>query len=119
MSDQVHWRGVGRWLSFAVAVLLVVLSIPAFATDDASAGWNIFLGLLLFGFIASGHRRAPLMIGIIAALTALRLIVALAIERNAIGAIVEALLLILLFVAWQDIRRQAASLDSEAPQHAP
>jgi hypothetical protein len=59
------------------------------------------------------------MVGIIAALTALRLIVAIAIERNAIGAIAEALLLILLFVALQDIRRQAALLDSEAPQQTP
>jgi hypothetical protein len=119
MTDQLHWRGIGRWLSFAVAALLIILSIPAFATDDASAGWNIFLGLLLFGFIASGHRRAPLMVGIIASLTALRLIVALAVERNAIGAIAEALLLILLFVAWQDITRQAAALNSEAPQQTP
>ena len=115
MSEQVHWQGLGRWLSFAVAVLLVVLSIPAFATDDASAGWNIFLGLLLFGFIASGHRRAPVMVGVIAALTALRLIVGLVIERNLVGAIAEALLLLLLLVAYWDIRRQAASLDREAP----
>ena len=116
MSDQVHLRGIGRWLSFAVAALLVALSIPAFATDDASAGWNIFLGLLLFGFVASGHRRAPLMVGVVAALTALRLIVGLVVERSATVAIANALLLILLLIAWRDIRGQAAAVDSGASQ---
>jgi hypothetical protein len=115
MSDQVHWRGIGRWLSFAVAALLIVLSVPAFATNEASAGLNIFLGLLLFGFVASGHRRAPLMVGIVTALTALRLIVGLVVERNAVEAIADALLLILLMFAWQDVRRQAASLDTRLP----
>ena len=56
------------------------------------------------------------MVGIVTALTALRLIVGLVVERNAVEAIADALLLILLMFAWQDIRRQAASLDSEASQ---
>jgi hypothetical protein len=118
MSGQVGWSGTGRWLSFTVAALLILFSIPSIAADDASAGWNIFLGLLLFGFVASGHRRAPMMIGVVTALTALRLIVGLVVERSAIEAIADALLLTLLFFAWQDIRRQAATLDGEAPQQS-
>jgi hypothetical protein len=116
MSDQVHWRGVGRWLSFAVAVLLIVISIPAVASDDPGVGWNIFLGLLLFGFVASGHRRAPLMVGVVTALTAVRLVAALVVQRNVNLLAWETLLLILLVFAWRDIRRQAALLDNEAPE---
>jgi len=109
MGDDVRWRGPGRWLSFGVSALLIVASIPAVAVDDASAGWNIFLGLLLFGVIASGNRRALLLAGVLTALMAVRLVLALVAQRNIIGAVSDAVILILLVFAWQDLRRQAAT----------
>jgi len=56
------------------------------------------------------------MVGILTVLTALRLIVALAIEHSVVGAAGEALVLIPLVFAWQNLRKQAASFDTEAHQ---
>src|SRR5438270_1359484 len=116
MDEQVHWRGMGRWLSFVVAALLIVAAVPNFATNDAAAGWNIFLGLLLFGAVASGSRRAPLLVMVLVGLMALRSIIAVAAERSAIGALLSAVLFICLFFAWRDLRRQAALIEKEARQ---
>ena len=116
MGEQVRWQGVGRWLSFAVAALLVIVAIPSFVTDDPAVGWNIFLGLLLFGVIASGNRRAPLLLLVLLGLMVVRLLVALVAERNIIAAVTDGVLLIPLFFAWQDLRRQAALIDGDEPK---
>ena len=118
MDEQVRWRGLGRWLSFAVAALLVIAAIPDFATDDAAAGWNIFLGLLLFGVIASGSRRAPLLLLVLLGLMVVRLISALAVERTIISGVTNGAPLLLLFVAWLDLRKQAALMIAEGPAQA-
>jgi hypothetical protein len=118
MGEQVSWRGVGRWLSFAVAALLIIVAIANFGTNDAAVGWDIFLGLLLFGAVASGYRRAPLLLLVLLGLMALRLFVALAVERNIIEAVSGGVLLILLFFAWQDLRRQSALIDEHGREQA-
>jgi hypothetical protein len=118
MADQVRWQGVGRWLSFAAAALLVIVAIPSFATNDAAVGWNIFLGLLLFGVVASGNRFAPLLLLVLLALMVLRLLVALVADRNIIAAVTDGVLLIPLFFAWRDLRRQAAISDQRGPGQA-
>jgi hypothetical protein len=115
MGEQVSWQGVGRWLSFAAAALLIIVAIPNFATNDAAVGWNIFLGLLLFGAVASGYRRAPLLLLVLLGLMVLRLLVALTVERNVIEAVADGVLLILLFFGWQDLRRQSALIDENGP----
>jgi hypothetical protein len=70
-QSELRWSGWGRWLSFVLAGFMV-LSAPMFDRDlGAAAGWNIFLGLLLFGTIASNHRKAPLLLIILAARTVL------------------------------------------------
>jgi lysylphosphatidylglycerol synthetase-like protein (DUF2156 family) len=116
MGEQVRWQGVGRWFSYAVAALLVIIAIPSFATNDAAAGWNIFLGLLLFGGVASGSRRAPLLLLVLIGLMLLRVLVALAAERNVVEAVGDGILLILLFFAWQDLRRQALLVVEHEPE---
>lgn len=118
MGEQVSWRGVGRWLSFAVAALLIIVAIANFGTNDAAVGWDIFLGLLLFGAVASGYRRAPLLLLVLLGLMALRLFVALAVERNIIEAVSGGVLVILLFFAWQDLRRQSALIDEHGREEA-
>lgn len=118
MGDQVRWQGAGRWLSFAVAALLVILAVPSLETDDAAVGWNVFLGLLLFGAVASGYRRAPLVLLVLFCLMLLRLVVAMAIEQNIIASATDGVLLIPLFFAWQDLKRQSALLNQQAPEQA-
>lgn len=118
MDEQVQWRGVGRWLSFFVAALLVIAAIPNLPKNDAAAGWNIFLGLLLFGVVASGNRRAPLFLVVLIGLLALRLIFALANEGTLISAVTNLVPLLLLLVAWVDLRKQAAIIDAKEPAQA-
>lgn len=111
MDDQVHWRGVGRWLSFVAAGLLMLISTPAVFSHafGATAGWNIFLGLLLIGGIASGHRKAPLLAGVLCALMLFRLILSL-VAGSMIDAAFNLLLLGMLLAVWQSLRKQAAVL---------
>lgn len=111
MNDQVQWTGLGRWLSFVAAALLILLSIPAIFIHalGATAGWNIFLGLLLVGVVASGHRKAPLLAAILCVLMLLRLIVSL-VAGNMVDAVFDLLLLGILAAAWQSLKTQAASL---------
>jgi hypothetical protein len=108
MTNEQHcWRGTARWLSFAVAGVFVIAAIPQVLANDAAAGWNIFLGLLLFGAIASGNRRAPLLVLVLTTLMVLRSGLAL-VGREFGGAATSAVLALLLAVAWRGLWRQAA-----------
>ena len=110
MEDQVHWTGVGRWLSFVTAGLLIIVSVPAVFDHEfgAVAGWNIFFGVLLIGVIAAGHPKAPLLAAILCALMTLRLIISLA-----LGSIVEGgvnlLLGTFLLAVWLNLKKQSAA----------
>ena len=108
-AEEIHWRGVGRWVCFAVAFLFVVVAIPYVMTNEAAAGWNISLGLLLFGVIASGSRRAPLLVAILVGLNIVRIVEALVVEHSATGAATAGVVVLLLVFAWRDLRQQAAS----------
>jgi hypothetical protein len=111
MDDQVHWAGMGRWLSFVATALLILLSIPSIAIHalEAAAGWNIFLGLLLIWVIASDHRKAPLLAAILCALMLVRLILSLVAE-SMVDAVLVLLLLGILATAWHSLKTQAARL---------
>lgn len=122
MNDaQIHWRGAGRWLSFLIAAVLIVASIPNFASLDSAiaVGVNIFLGLLLFATVAAGNRRAPLVLLVLVALTALHLVGALALRHSILGAMIEGALLMLTFLAWLDLTRQAGKINQEGPERVP
>lgn len=108
-EDQREWAGWGRWLSFAVAAMLLMLSIPLVLLNAASAGWNIFLGLLLFAAVASGHKKAPLIAIIMAVLMAIRLVLALAMGASFLDILGDAVLLLLTAAAAYDLRRQSMS----------
>jgi uncharacterized membrane protein YhaH (DUF805 family) len=87
--------------------MFVIAAIPQVLANDAAAGWNIFLGLLLFGAIASGNRRAPLLVLVLTTLMVLRSGLAL-IGREFGDAATSAALALLLAVAWRGLWRQAA-----------
>ena len=110
-DERIHWDGLGRWLAFAAAGILIVLSVPAVFSlaFGAVAGWNIFLGLLLIGVVVSGHRKAPLFVAILVALVLLRLVLSL-IFGILIDAGLNFLLLSLLGGAWKDLREQAEEI---------
>lgn len=95
-------------MSFVTAGLLILSAIPAVLSPEsgAAAGWNIFLGLLLIGVVASGHPKAPLLAAILCALMLVRLIVSVAIGSLADAAL-NLLLLGMLFAAWRSLRNQA------------
>ena len=76
VDGDIKWIGWGRWLSFALSALLL-LGGALDLNQEAAAGWNIFLGLLLFGVIASGHRKAPLLALVLTGLMAVRLLFAI------------------------------------------
>jgi hypothetical protein len=88
-EDEIDWSGPGRWLSFASSGLMILIAVP-FVFDQgqgAIAGWNIFLGLLLFGAVASGNKEAPLIATIIAVLMVVRLLSLFVIGWDTFGAL--------------------------------
>lgn len=89
--------------------MLLMLSIPLVLLNAASAGWNIFLGLLLFAAVASGHKKAPLVAIILAVLMGIRLVLALAMGASFLDILVDAVLLLLTAAAAYDLRRQSMS----------
>ena len=111
-DNGIEWIGIGKWLSFTAAGLLILLAIP-FIFDHASgvaAGWNIFLGLLLFGAIASGNARAPTIATVIAGLMAVRLIVAIAMGAGAADVLVGVIVLAVVGLSAWDLRKQRGHL---------
>jgi len=112
MNDdtEIAWTGLGKWLSFLSAAILILVAVP-FVLDRAAAaraGWNIFLGLLLFGVIASGNRRAPLLALALAVLMAARVAVAVAIGPDGFADIgLPLLLCATTALAAYDLRKQA------------
>jgi hypothetical protein len=109
-GEQEHvWTGSGRWLSFVVAALLILLSIPLVVLNMAAAGWNIFLALVLFAAVASGHPKAPLIAIILSVVMAIRLVLTLASGAAAMDIAVGAGLVVLTSAAAYQLRQQAAS----------
>jgi hypothetical protein len=108
-GDEIEWTGWGKWLSFAVAAMLLMFSIPVVLLNGAAAGWNIFLALLLFAAVASGHKKAPLAAIILCGLMAIRLVLAFTMGAAVLDIVSDALLVMLTAAAAYDLRRQAAS----------
>lgn len=117
-GPQVHWTGEARWLTFAVALLLFVTGIVFVGINVPFAGWNIFLGLLLFGSVASGYIHAPRTVKLVGILMAIRVVFAL-FAQDAAGVIISATACVALGFAWRDFKRQAANLaaDQSEPWH--
>lgn len=114
MDEQVQWSGFGRWLSFVIAAVFILGAIPDFARNDPAAGWNIFLGLLLFGLVAAGSRRAPLLLLALTVLMVLRMTMSLMSGHFAvIDAIANTLVLVGLAVAWLALRKQQTVVSDE------
>lgn len=115
MDEQVRWHGTGRWLSFAVAAVFILLAIPDIANDNPAAGWNIFLGLLLFGAMAAGSRRAPLLLLVLTLLMVLRITLSfIGGHFRPIDAVGNMLVLVGLVVAWLDLRKQSTLMNEKA-----
>jgi hypothetical protein len=111
MDEQVRWRGVGRWLSFTIGGVFLLAAIPHFAADDPAAGWNIFLGLLLFGAMAAGSRRAPSVLLVLAVVMVVRIVLAFMRGHLAlIDGLGNVLVLVALLVAWFDLRKQSTRM---------
>jgi hypothetical protein len=111
-KTEIRWRGSGRWLSFVLAGLLIVLSIPLVfdRVNGAAAGWNIFLGLLLFGTIASNQPKAPVLALIMTGLMGLRFLLAVVFHPELFGLALTGFSLTLAAAATYDLRKQAARL---------
>jgi len=114
-----QWRGWGRWLSFAAAAYMIVMGVAvlliALQRDyspqlEASAGWDLFLGLLFGGVVASNNRRAPLLAAVIAALMAVRVIGALMIGHRLALVSIDVLQMLIAAVAAFDLQRQAKAM---------
>lgn len=56
-----HWTGPGRWLGFALAGVMLLISIPMLDLPDfgIETGLLVFQALMIVGNIASGSKRAP------------------------------------------------------------
>lgn len=107
-DNSIKWTGTGRWLSFVAAGLLIVLAIPLVFdhASGAAAGWNIFLGLLLCGAIASGNASAPAIATTIAVLIVVRLLVAVAFDAGPADIVAGVLLLAIVSASAWDLRKQ-------------
>ena len=106
--EQVVWSGWGRWMLFAVAALLIILSIPLVLENSAAAGWNIFFGLLLFGAVASRNKHAPTVALVLAAIFVLRCVVAV-IGAGLVEGAIEAVFAVATGAAGFRLRQQARS----------
>jgi hypothetical protein len=109
---ELRWSGRGRWLAFGLAGFMVLSA--AFTSgrwDGPSIGWNIFLGLLLFGTIASNHRKAPLLLIILAARTALGIALGLFSGLTPLDAALNVVLLVVAVGAAYDLGRQLRLAD--------
>lgn len=118
-SSETGWSGLGKWLSSAAALLLILRAVPWIFDPQrgAAAGWNIFLGLLLFGAVASRNARAPAIGAAIAMLMAVRLGVGIAAGADPLDIGVEGVLLLLIGAAAYDLRKQRAALpEGQAPR---
>jgi hypothetical protein len=109
MEEQIEWSGMGRWLSFLFTALMILVAIPGVFSHEfgAAAGWNLFLGLLMFGFVAAGHRKAPLLAAILTVLMLLRLVLG-AIAGGGWAILADAVLLLVIAGAAYDLRQQDA-----------
>lgn len=94
---------------------MFVSVIPAvFVTSlGAAAGWNIFLGLLLFGAIASGSKSAPKVALIVAILMLVRLSLATLFWEGAAEILFQLLTFGLIAFAAYDLRQQAQAGDAQ------
>jgi len=103
-----QWSGWGKWLSLALAILLILLAIPLMLGNGtgAAAGWDLFIGLLIFGSIVSNHRRAPLLATFVAALMVIRFIITVISDNHTPDIILSALLALLAVGTAFDLRRQ-------------
>jgi hypothetical protein len=115
MDEQVRWHGAGRWLSFTIAGVFLLAAIPDFGADDPAAGWNIFLGLLLFGAMAAGSRRAPSVLLMLTVVMVVRIVLAFMSGRLGLfDGLGNFAVLLGLLVAWLDLKKQSARIDEEA-----
>ena len=117
-SSPSVWRGWGRWLSLATGVYITLIGVVGiFLGLDRKAarglggagGFNLFLGLLLIGCVASGNKRAPLLTAAVASLVAVRVAFGIALGHSAVGLTIQVLAMFLAGVAAYDLRRQARS----------
>ncbi len=106
-----RWTGLGRWLAFATAAGMILFSIPLIVSNVAAGGWNVFLGLLLFGVTVSGNRHAPMLAYVLAILFAIRTVLALVLEADFAGAAIEAGFGAAIAVAASHLDHQKAAAD--------
>lgn len=106
-----EWTGLGRWLAFATAAGMILLSIPLIVSNVAAGGWNVFLGLLLFGVTVSGNRHAPMLAYVLAILFAIRAVLAVLLEADFIGAAIEGVSCAVIAVAASQLDHQKAAAD--------
>lgn len=105
------WTGLGRWLALAAAAGMILSSIPLIVSNVAAGGWNVFLGLLLFGVTVSGNRHAPMLAYVLAILFAIRTGLAVLIAADFIGAAIEGVFCAVIAVAASQLDHQKAAAD--------
>ena len=107
-NAKFHWSGWGKWLSFALAIFLMLLALPLMLhrATGAAAGWNIFLGLLIFGSVVSNNKRAPLLLVIIAVLMFVRFVFTIIYYDTTPDIIISSILVIFSVLTAFDLRRQ-------------
>ena len=108
---DIAWKGWGRLLFIGLGISLILLAVPlVFSREDgAAAGWDIFLGLLAIGAVASGSRKAPLLALILAALMALRLLATIIHRPSVLDLVASLLFLATAAGAAYDLRKQSMS----------
>ena len=110
-EKDIAWVGLGRWLMICLGILLVLVAVPlVFSRENgAAAGWNIFLGLLAIGTVASGNHKAPLLAVVLTVLMAIRLVAALIFGARGIDLAASLIFLVIAGGAAYELRRQSTS----------
>ena len=113
-DQEINWTGWGRWLSFTLSAVLILVAIPAVFDhhEGAAAGWNIFLGLLMFGAVASGNRKAPKLAIVLTILMAVRVLIAIIFMPNIGNLLLAAFCCAIAAAAAYGLREQAKTLQT-------
>lgn len=106
-----QWTGLGRWLALAAAAGMILFGIPLIVSNAAAGGWNVFLGLLLFGVTVAGNRHAPMLAYVLAILFGIRAVLAVLLEADFVGAAIEAGFCAAIAVAASRLDHEKAAAD--------
>jgi hypothetical protein len=106
MEQNLNWTGRGKIISLAASFILILPAVINFSESGAAAGWNIFLGLILFGAIVSNYAKATRIVFLIFVVCCIRIAADIFVHAQLANAGLDILVAALVGLAYLDLRQQ-------------